>query len=340
MKKFITNGLLLAVILFTQVKGQSNPGESTLNSCSQSHYFEKHICGGDSVLFDQKWRKAEGLYEATFTDSKGCDSIVRLQVWHMPTSFTQMSLDLCEGSKLIIDGFNIDAPGVYILNYTASWGCDSTVQIQVNAKKAAVTKINKTLCSKEVFYFNNQEISSAGIYEARFASSLGCDSVVQLNVEKIDLQTNVLREEDGLAAGVIADGYQWMICPSYIPIPGATKSRLALQNNGTYALQIDYQGCRDTSECISTSTNGFAQELEDKGYTVYPNPASEKIQVHFNTETSGTLTLYTLSGAVARVSPIQQEFSREINLSDLPKGAYLMVIHTLTGTYRERILVQ
>jgi len=62
--------------------------------------------------------------------------------------------------------------------------------------------------------------------------------------------------------------------------------------------------------------------------TVYPNPVSNVLNIEYQTSSNtGTLTLYHVSGKQVLVNPLGQDESyHQLNLGDLPDGAYILTI--------------
>ncbi|MGE3825077.1 MAG: T9SS type A sorting domain-containing protein, partial [Bacteroidia bacterium] len=105
------------------------------------------------------------------------------------------------------------------------------------------------------------------------------------------------------------------------------------------SINIDYAWNQD-----SASTGIFSQELNDKGFTVYPNPATDKVTVD--------LTAYANTGvAIKVVNAIGQEvFSGNKKLLTTPvftinteawaKGIYLFTVSTEDSVMTERIVLK
>jgi len=102
----------------------------------------------------------------------------------------------------------------------------------------------------------------------------------------------------GSFAPFTADSYQWLLCDSLIPVPGATNQYYSGASSVYVALVISYLGCVDTSDCQYVCTWGLEElkagsvelvkvvdlmgrETEDKPNTlliyIYSDGTAEKV---------------------------------------------------------------
>jgi ELWxxDGT repeat protein len=120
-----------------------------------------------------------------------------------------------------------------------------------------------------------QVINEAGIYSHTFTNTEGCDSIVELHLDIINVDAGV--EQSGNILQALADGasFQWLDCDQgFNPIEGADHSQFTATENGNYAVEVTVGDCSEISECFSISNVGVDQiELSDK-LIVYPNPST------------------------------------------------------------------
>ena len=84
-----------------------------------------------------------------------------------------------------------------------------------------------------------------------------------MNVDGVTLYLNT---EDAI--------YQWLNCNnSFEVIPGATSQSFTPTSTGNYALEINVNGCIDTSACQTINSISIT-ENNTKPFQVYPNPSS------------------------------------------------------------------
>jgi len=59
-------------------------------------------------------------------------------------------------------------------------------------------------------------------------------------------------------------------------------------------------------------------------FTVYPNPASDIINVDFGSEKSGLLTVYNLQGQRLSTQRVRKQRTTQVTLAGFPDGLHLM----------------
>ncbi|MBI9052801.1 MAG: M4 family metallopeptidase [Bacteroidales bacterium] len=136
---------------------------------------------------------------------------------------------------------------------------------------------------------------------------------------------------DGCYDFTISDVYGDGMCCSY--------------GNGSYTLEVtggatiktggSFGSSEVTNFCLPNTTYGFAPTTTSFGdvstkpiINIYPNPASTYINVQVTNATAhGVISIYSATGSLVKVVEIE-ESEREINISELPSGLYLISIDT------------
>lgn len=123
-----------------------------------------------------------GAYIVTATDAAGCAAYGCHMVDVGYTSFTEHTVDICEGETH--DGYS--ASGTYVDVFTNSSGCDSmrTLHLTLNPVFQQLEEI--ILCASEVYDFHGLSISSGGVYIDTLLTARGCDSVIILGVTVVE----------------------------------------------------------------------------------------------------------------------------------------------------------
>lgn len=83
------------------------------------------ICLGDSILFGGIYRDSANFYSDTLNSTLGCDSIIVLNLFVNPVSYSQDSIILCLGDSLLINGNWYFSTGVVSDTLLNINGCDS-----------------------------------------------------------------------------------------------------------------------------------------------------------------------------------------------------------------------
>jgi len=77
------------------------------------------------------------VQQFTLQSYLGCDSIVTVEVYGLPSSLDTVALTLCPGETYLFDGVEIPAGETREFNYLNSEGCDSTIIVAVASFPAA-----------------------------------------------------------------------------------------------------------------------------------------------------------------------------------------------------------
>lgn len=150
------------------------------------------ICVGGSYMFGNNLLSTPGIYIDTFTAINNCDSIVTLALH--PKALTQQHITdyICAGTTYTFGGQQLTTPGIYSDTFKSTNSCDSIVTLDLQQAPALVTSTSIAICLGENYNFGGVSLNSTGIYVDTFAAINGCDSVVQLNLKIIPLDTTFL----------------------------------------------------------------------------------------------------------------------------------------------------
>jgi hypothetical protein len=150
----------------------------------------------------------------------------------------------------------------------------------------------------------------------------------------------VVTVAETITANAIAT-YQWIDCNNNNAIiAGETGQSYTATANGDYAVIVTDGGCSDTSACINISTVGVKLNSIENTIAVYPNPASDKVNVVFDKldPTTQLQLIDNLGKTIHQIKPINK-FSI-IDIQSLPKGIYTLIISTLEDTTTKKIIKQ
>ena len=178
---------------------------------------------------------------------------------------------------------------------------------------------------------SSTEISEGTPYFAS-RTQQGCESIdrTEVNGIFIVINTNVSQEGVTLTADAENSSFQWVDCNDDNKIvSGANNASFTPAENGNYAVIVTTSGCKDTSDCYAITTLSMDEyAFENKKTLLYPNPAKESFTV-LNVPTQSTLYIYDVLGKEVKKVPSSSSTKLKVNVSDLPKGVYVLHIHTL-----------
>ena len=92
----------------------------------------------------------------------------------------------------------------------------------------------------------------------------------------------------------------------------------------------------DASACVPSSV----EELLNNGFIIYPNPASEKLNLHIDATTISSYQIIDFLGRVVLSSDVNNLKLVKANISSLKSGAYLVKVQTPFGAAQRSIVVE
>ncbi|MEZ4962078.1 MAG: HYR domain-containing protein [Saprospiraceae bacterium] len=178
------------------------------------------ICDGESYVVGGSVYTASGNYLDTLTSNLGCDSIVNLNLTVLPVFTTNLTESICNGESYMVGASVYSASGSYQDTLTSSLGCDSIVNLSLTVFPVFTTNLTESICDGESYVVGPSTYTVSGNYQDTLASSLGCDSIVNLNLTVLPVFTMNLVES-------ICNGESYMVGASTYTLSGNYQDTLA-----------------------------------------------------------------------------------------------------------------
>lgn len=243
-----------------------------------------------------------------------------------------------------LDHLFIKQPGLYSLAISDGGGCtDTSAATLVIMDSAYALQIHDSACHGDPYLLPDSTIipfvDSSQLFQAQLLSQSGCDSLVELWLEVIHIDTTVVQNANVLEAVFPADSYQWLDCEnSFAPIPGANQPSFTAQASGRYAVSLEKGDCVDTSGCHQVVGVGMTTFLPH-GEWISPNPSHGVIHIRTNTHCLEELVLYTIQGKPILHKQFAEAASEKtLDISHLPGGIYFLILTTPTGQSTHKII--
>lgn len=135
---------------------------------------------------------------------------------------------ICPNQTYTQNGFNVDSAGIYNRSLLSYSGCDSIIYLILRIKTIDTTRIDASICQGQVYNYNGFNASTTGEYYQTLQSSIGCDSILVLNLLVFQPDTTI----------IIAS-----VCPGH----GYTQNGFFTGTAGTHTLHLYNQnGCDST----------------------------------------------------------------------------------------------
>ncbi len=281
---------------------------------------------------------------ATFitSNSVGCDSTITLNLTINNSDNTTDVISAC-GSYTWIDG-NTYTQSNNSATFTLQNinGCDSIITLDLTMNVPVTGTDIQTTCDSLVWIDGNTYFSDNNNATHILTSSLGCDSIVTLNLTVTNVNTGITLGNNGLV--LLADeanaSYQWITCADSTLIDGAVSQNFEPTLDGNYAVEVTQNGCSDTSNCITVVGLGINDETFAENLILYPNPTNGNVQLDLGEQFNSIfIEIVDLNGKV--ISFENFEHKQLVNFKiDAPNGIYQLKIKTEDTAASLRIIKQ
>ncbi len=119
---------------------------------------------------------------------------------------------------------------------------------------------------------------TSGVYMDTLMNAGGCDSILKVNVDITPLDTTVSQVGSILTSNDLKAGYQWVDCNLGVALAGEINRVYSPSTNGSYSVEINRNGCVDTSKCfVIDNIRLFENEVSE--FMVYPSPTKGLIEI-------------------------------------------------------------
>jgi hypothetical protein len=318
----------------TLVNASSCDSFITLNlTINHSSYTTINEIACDSFIFDSHTFSSSGIYYDTLVNASGCDSFVTLNLTINHQSYSALNETACD--SFIFGAQTLSSSGIYYDTLVNPSGCDSFVTLNLTINHPSSQTISDTACN--IYLFNGQTLTSSGTYYDTFSNIDGCDSIISLQLQIKTINTSITKAAATLSSNEPNAFYQWLSCPAFSIIPGATSQTYIATSNGSYAVRLTNQHCSDTSDCINVTELTTAQVLEG-GILIYPNPTTGLMYISSATDISSLeIKLFDATGKLLESKQLTSA-NKMLDLSDFAAGVYQLEVLANRKMQRVKVL--
>ncbi len=222
-----------------------------------------------------------GTYTDTLVNSNGCDSIININLIIQQTA-SSITENVCTPTYTSPSGQVYTVSGIYTDTIPNAANCDSIITIILTMNTPTNSSITVSSCHTYTAP-SGIEYFSSGIYFDTISNTAGCDSVISIDLTINTVNTTISNNDPELIAPSGMTSYQWLDCNNnFAPLSGETSTIFIAQQNGLYAVQIDDNGCVDTSSCIAINQVGIFELDEGIAWSVHPNPTKDIVTIQFH----------------------------------------------------------
>ena len=304
---------------------------------NMSTYGTEIISACDNYIWNGiTYTSSNNTAQDTLINALGCDSIVILDLTILNSTTSTDMISSCDPITWL-DGNTYSTN-----NNTATHtiqnvvGCDSVITLDFTLLPTtygidSVIAVNEYTWIDGITYFASNNTATYTIL-----NQWGCDSIITLNLFIQFVEIGV--HQNGPVLSVVADygTFQWVECPDYNIISGATDSVFVPVQNGSYAVIVTQNGYTDTSDCIVVNNVGI-EEPELIGISLYPNPTSDVLNIDKGNNASLQITIMNSTGAMVHQSKSTDQITT-INMAQMATGTYIVTLQNELGIKVERVI--
>jgi hypothetical protein len=201
-------------------------------------------------------------------------------------------------------------------NATYSWYDTKTSSTAL----AVGTEFETPVLSKDMTYYVEAQDIESGCVSDRQAITA---EIVRMN------EAPAIKVNGAILISNFDEGNQWYYNGN--AVEGATNREFKMTAPGLYELKVNYKGCVSSASFILDDT-------AIPGIRVYPNPVVDRMTIEGIDEDVDQIELTTPIGQnLGTLYKKGEKFEREISLSSIPDGLYLLILTKAEQKYTYRI---
>jgi hypothetical protein len=248
------------------------------------------------------------------------------------------------GSYNSQSGTNYTTTGQYSDTLQTSTSCDSVITLNLTINNYSTATITAVNCSNYTSPSGLYTWTSSGTYYDTIPNTVGCDSIITVNLTINTVNVMVYTSADTLTAAASGATYQWLNCDNNnYPIAGATSQSFQGLTNGNYAVQITLNGCVDTSICYQLGNVGIEIIENSSAFNIYPNPNNGSFIITSDIKSDQfNIEVFNIEGklVVSKTIGGKEINQQAISISKLNNGVYYIKLNNANKTYTQKLIIQ
>ncbi|TXB66864.1 T9SS type A sorting domain-containing protein [Vicingus serpentipes] len=318
--EFTNSGFILSLdssLNYNSVKVFNGNGHSTTNSCVTNSSNELYVYGEytNEILlntdYDISPSQSQGSLDIFVVKYDANRNYVFSNVIGGQNSDVPQQILIDSQSNIYITGKINSTLGVDFDPTPSQLNLSGTQTFYVKYFEGCLPSTSNVILNECFSYTSpsgNYVWDSSGIYNDTLLNHIGCDSVITIDLTINLVDTTVSVNQNILFSNATGALYKWLNCDNnFEPILGESNQFFIPNSIGNYAVEINQNGCIDTSSCISFVTN-IEDYHKNLNISVYPNPTKDIIYIDAKDYDNLKVEVYNLLGEMV--------FSEMINGND------------------------
>lgn len=300
-----------------------------------------NACGPYTWIDGIEYTENNSTSTQTYTSVDGCDSIVRLNlVINNPTESISI-YEVCEIFEWIDGNTYTESNNSATFTIENVAGCDSIINLDLTILKTSEYIDVQETCESFEWIDGNTYSESNNTATFTIENTAGCDSIISLDLTINTVNVSVILEGASITAILSGATYQWVNCDNnYYFIEGENEQSFTPITNANYAVVITENNCRDTSECVNITGIGIEERTGTMDVQIYPNPASDKINITLNKIMDAEVSVCNIAGKAFIKYTLEGKSNFDLSISNLEAGVYFVKIQSKDGLKIKKLIKQ
>lgn len=149
-------------------------------------------CGPFTSPSGQYTWTQSGIYQDTIMNAAGCDSFIQVNLTVNSSSSSTISPVACQSYLSPSGQSTWTQSGIYQDIIPNAAGCDSIIQVNLTVNSNSSSTISPVACQSYLSPSGQNTWTQSGIYQDIIPNSIGCDSLIQVNLTVHSNTTSVL----------------------------------------------------------------------------------------------------------------------------------------------------
>jgi hypothetical protein len=187
--------------------------------------------------------------------------------------------------------------------------------------------------------------TESGHYQQVYVNSVGCDSLVTLNLTINPVDVIIQNVNEQLIASALTGNFQWIDCDNgFAPIIGADGNIFTPNTNGNFAVVYTAENCEQTSDCFNV--NWLSIENLKYVFNIFPVPTNDLLQIQclnclFNNQEELTYSIIDVQGRLVLQSSFSNlENTQTLSLAHLASGSYFLHISNANKRLMSKVFLK
>jgi hypothetical protein len=280
----------------------------------------------DTIAYDSVGTNHATLYNFSLDGSSG-NWVPGIPINNPQIKYGQEQVTACNQYVSPSGKYLWNQTGVFLDTVILPTGCDSIITIDLTIHQSDTVNLVATGCNQFRLPKGSQIWYSSGVYQEQFTNLFGCDSIVELNLTMNYVDTSVLINSNSLTSWQGFAKYQWYECSNgFVEMVGDTNQTFYMPGNGSYAVEINKDGCIDTSACYFIPNVSVDEPDLKKAISIFPNPSAGTFNVDLPEQLDEVKwKIVDTRGSVLMIGSAIGSFILDTSLSP---GSYVLMLYT------------